>query len=233
MSGWLQDQRVFWRQFREHFHTTGSVLPSSRFLARSLARFVGASPAPLRVLEVGPGTGAITAQIVRRLRAEDRFDLVELNEQFVRRLHERFANEAPFRLVAPRCRILHQRVEELAAGEPYDVIVSGLPLNNFSVADVQRILDVLVGLLRPGGTLSFFEYIGIRRARALVSGHQERARLRGIGAALDRLLAPYEIGRDAIWPNVPPAYVHHVRLPKDAVHASSARAPGAAGASAS
>lgn len=213
MSRWLHDQRVFWQQFREQFHTTGSVLPSSRRLGRALSRFVGAGQQAHRVLEVGPGTGAVTAEIVRRLGPHDRLDLVELNEQFVRRLKERFETEDAFRRVAPQCRVLHRRVEDLAGGEPYDVIVSGLPLNNFTVAQVEQVLDVLARLLRPGGTLSFFEYLAIRRARALVSGRQERARLRGIGQALDRMLGPHEVGCEWVWPNVPPACVHHVRSP--------------------
>ncbi|MGD9722068.1 MAG: class I SAM-dependent methyltransferase [Pirellulales bacterium] len=212
MGTWLLDQRVFWRQFRDHIHTTGSVLPSSRFLARALARQVGESGAPCRVLEVGPGTGAVTAQIVRSLGPHDQFDLVELNAEFVRRLRQRFENDAAFRSVAARSRVLHQPVEELAAGEPYDVIISGLPLNNFSVADVERILAALRGLARPGGTLSFFEYLAIRRARAIVSGAEERARLQGIGRALNELLEPHEFRCDWVWRNVPPACVHHVRF---------------------
>ena len=209
----FHDQRVFWRQFREHFHSTGSVLPSSRFLGRALARYVGTSQAPARVLEVGPGTGAVTTQVVRRLGAEDQFDLVELNDAFVRRLNQRFETEDEFRQVAPRSHVLHKPVEELAGGEPYDVIISGLPLNNFSVADVTRISDVLLALLHPGGTLSFFEYIAIRRARALVSGRQERARLHGIDRVLGGVLKAHEIRRDFVWRNVPPACVHHVRMP--------------------
>ena len=145
MSRWFHDQRVFWRQFREHFHTTGSVLPSGRFLGRALARFVGTSPTACRVLEVGPGTGAVTAEIVRRLGSQDRFDLVELNAQFVDRLRERF--DAEERLSqggrrAPAC--CTSRSKSLPADEPYDLIISGLPLNNFSVADVERILGVLM-----------------------------------------------------------------------------------------
>ncbi len=217
MAAWFHDQRVFWRQFRQQFHTTGSVLPSSRFLGRALARYVGVDDQPRRVLEVGPGTGAVTAQIVRRLGDCDTFDLVELNDEFVRRLNARFASEACFRRVAPRCRVLHQRIEALTSGEPYDVIVSGLPLNNFSVADVEHILDVLMHLLRPGGTLSFFEYLAIRRARAVVSSGEEKARLQGIGRALSKVLEPHEFRYDWVWPNVPPAVVHHVRLPNGAL----------------
>jgi phosphatidylethanolamine/phosphatidyl-N-methylethanolamine N-methyltransferase len=213
MTQWFHDQRVFWRQFREQFHTTGSVLPSSRFLGRALARNVGVNGRSCRVLEVGPGTGAVTAQIVRRLGASDTLDLVELNEEFVRRLNSRFETEPSFRNVATRCRVLHQRVETLAGAEPYDVIISGLPLNNFAVADVEHILDVLLRLLKPGGTLSFFEYLAIRRARALVSRGQEKSRLQGIGQALDKVLIPHEFRCDWIWSNVPPAAVHHLRVP--------------------
>jgi phospholipid N-methyltransferase len=213
MARLFHDQRVFWRQFRDHFHTTGSVLPSGPFLGRALARFVGAGDRPARVLEVGPGTGAVTAHIVQRLGPQDRLDMVELNDQFVCRLLERFDSEDAFQRVAPRSRVLHQRVEDLAPSEPYDLVISGLPLNNFSEAEVRRFLDVFLRLARPGATLSFFEYIAIRRARALVSRGDERARLRGIGRALAELLGPHEFRREWIWPNVPPAWVHHVRVP--------------------
>jgi phospholipid N-methyltransferase len=109
--------------------------------------------------------------------------------------------------------VLHQPVETLEDEAPYDVIVSGLPLNNFSAPAVENILQVFRRLLRAGGHLSFFEYIAIRSARATISRGAERERLRGIGQALDELLTPHEIRRDWVWPNVPPAWVHHVRLP--------------------
>jgi len=209
----LHDHRVFWRQFRNNYHTTGAVAPSSRFLGRALVRYVGQQTAvPQRVLEVGPGTGSVTAHLVRRLGPHDRFDLVELNEQFVRRLNERFACEPAFREVADRSRVLHQRLEALSPSGEYDVIVSGLPLNNFAVADVEHILETFRGLLRPGGVLSFFEYVAIRQARALVSGRKERTRLQGIARALHGILGAHEIKRDCVWPNLPPAWVHHVQL---------------------
>ena len=215
MSQRLRDYRVFWQEFRANFHTTGAVLPSGRALARALARHVGEAEGPQRILEVGPGTGAVTAQIVQRLRGGDHFDLVELNDQFVANLRDRFAHDPPFTAVAGQSRVLHQSVAQLESEEPYDLVISGLPLNNFSVAQVEGFLAGFRRLLRGGGVLSFFEYIAIRPARALVSGPGERARLRGIGRAMNELLEPYEIRRDWVWPNVPPAWVHHVRLPKD------------------
>ena len=212
MRGRLAESAVFFREFLRNFQATGAILPSGRHLAAALARFVACrSPDPRNILEVGPGTGAVTGRIITGMSRADCLDLVELNETFVRQLEHRFQSEPAFQSVADRARMLHCPVEELPRGRTYDVIVSGLPLNNFSAAGVERTLAALVELLAPGGTLSFFEYIAMRPARALVSGRAERARLRGIGRAMRAVLDPHEIRRDAVWRNVPPAWVHHVR----------------------
>ena len=52
--------REFLRQFRTRSHDTGALLPSSPALARALASEFRKAPPPRRVLEVGPGTGAVT-----------------------------------------------------------------------------------------------------------------------------------------------------------------------------
>jgi phospholipid N-methyltransferase len=145
------------------------------------------------------------------MRAGDRLDLVERNDDFVVRLRERLENDAALRPCAGRIMLHHAGVEELPEDRPYDVIVSGLPLNNFSVALVEEILAKLGRLLATGGTLSFFEYIAVRRAKAALSRRAERERLRGIGRVLGELLAAHEIRRDRVLANVPPAWVHHVR----------------------
>ena len=217
----LSENALFFREYLRNFHSTGALLPSGRFLAAALARFVGqrsgdgegrsVAVQPRRILEVGPGTGAVTRHIITRMGKADLLDLVELNETFVKQLKHRFEHEPAFQAVADRARVLHCPVEELPHDRTYDVIVSGLPLNNFSAALVEQILATLVGLLSPGGTLSFFEYIAVRPARALVSGRAERARLRGVAAAMRAILDRHEIRRDAVWLNVTPAWVHHVR----------------------
>lgn len=218
----LRDHRIFLKQFFQHYHTTGSVLPSSRSLAKALCRYVEVdtrasangrvASGPREVLEVGPGTGAVTKRLVRGLGAGDRLTLVELNADFVRHLRGRFDHEPAFQAVGDRTQIIHGRLEDLPQEPRYDLIISGLPLNNFTVGEVEQILEQFERLLKPAGTLSFFEYIAIRRVKSLVSGRQDRARLRGIGQALHRVLKQQEIKRDWVWPNVPPAWVHHVRF---------------------
>jgi len=203
---------LFLREFWRSYHTTGAVLPSGRRLSAALARYVSQPPTPKRILEVGPGTGAVTRHIVRAMGPDDRLDLVELNAHFAQRLRDDLADDPALAGVAPRVRVLQTAIESLPREDRYDVIVSGLPLNNFSVEVVETILGAFRELLAPGGTLSFFEYIAIRQARAMVSGRAERRRVHGIGRLLGSLLAQHEIHREAVWLNVPPAWAHHVRF---------------------
>lgn len=206
----LANYRLFLTEFRRTFRTTGAVLPSGRALSQALANPVSEAGRPARVLEVGPGTGEITARIAAAMGPEDTLDLVELNDRFVSRLRHRLKDDPRFHSVAPRTTLHHANIEEIEFAQPFDVVVSGLPLNNFSVEEVERILSRLLGLLRPGGTLSFFEYIAVRRAKAMLSGSADRTRLRGIGRVLARIRSDHPCGRKAIWLNMPPAWAHHV-----------------------
>jgi phospholipid N-methyltransferase len=211
MSQRWADYRVFLGEFVRSFHSTGAILPSGRALGRALARHVRGGRGPRRILEVGPGTGAVTRWIIEGLDDGDTLDLVELNESFVKRLRERLAADPRFRPAADRTTIHHGAIEAVGGEGTYDVIVSGLPLNNFDAANVAQILDVMLRLLKPGGALSFFEYVGVRPLRALLSNGRERARLRGVGEAIAQARQGRAIGRDLVMPNVPPAWVHHLR----------------------
>jgi phospholipid N-methyltransferase len=216
----LADYRVFWRQFRQAYNSTGAVLPSGRALAAALSSFVrngGASDTKQngvahgrRILEVGPGTGAVTVQIINDMRPQDRLVLVELNEDFVAHLRERLPELPGAQAAHDRISIVHAAVEDLPDNEPFDLIISGLPLNNFPVALVDQILTKLNRLLAPGGTLSFFEYVAVRRAKSLICSSSDRERLRGIARVLGDFLKA-EVRRDMVLTNVPPAWVHHVR----------------------
>jgi phospholipid N-methyltransferase len=260
----LAETRIFWREFRQTFTSTGAVLPSGTPLAKALARYVGqdsqgqrarheqqesqgesgspgpgiSSPSPnnrrvdnrrtaatnkysrkgqsgqaRRILEVGPGTGPVTAQIIRQMGPHDTLDLVELNGHFVSVLQDRLQREPRWQRQADRVQIHCQPIEELATDQPFDVIISGLPLNNFSCAMVAAILDRLHQLAAAEAMLSFFEYVAIRKAKSLFCKLPQRLRLAGIEQILARQFAAWEIDRECIVANVPPAWVHHLRLP--------------------
>ncbi len=107
---------------------------------------------------------------------------------------------------------MHDAVQNLPDDRRYDLVISGLPLNNFDLELVESLLETFERLLKPGGVISFFEYIAIRRAKAAVSGRKDRERLQGIARAIEQFLDGREIRREPVLLNVPPAWVHHVRI---------------------
>jgi phospholipid N-methyltransferase len=208
----LAEYRTFIREARDSFGTIGAVMPSGRFLARAIASELRGCNGPIRVLEVGPGTGALTWEIVRYIRPDDHFDVVELNAGFVSALRQRFQHDWHFRRVADRTRILHMPVQELSGVHPYDFVISGLPLNSFPSELVHTIFQSFIRLIKPGGVLSFFEYLWIRDVRRLFVHRSERHRLVRVGSLIERYLHRYEFRRDTVVVNLPPALVHHLRL---------------------
>jgi phosphatidylethanolamine/phosphatidyl-N-methylethanolamine N-methyltransferase len=214
----LSDYQTFLTQFLRNYETTGSVIPSGRALGNALCRYVGSGQEPQKILEAGPGTGAVTGCIIDRMRDADELWMVELNPTFAAHLRSAFNDKPAFREAASRCHLIEGSVAQLGPLSPlskdgqFDLIISGLPLNNFSSADVQDILQAYAKLLKPGGILSFFQYILIRPAKMFVSLGPERDRLKGVGEAIEGVLGEREFAREWVWVNVPPAWVHHIRF---------------------
>jgi phospholipid N-methyltransferase len=206
------DCGAFFRAFRRNFHTTGAILPSSRFLARAMVSDLKGRRRAARILEVGPGTGAVTREIVRHLQDGDRFDAVEINTLFVAHLRKRFEQEPLFRKRLDQIELIEGPVEELLGTSVYDFIISGLPLNNFAVSQVRTIFRTFTRLLKPGGTLSYYEYAFVRQLKTPFVGREERRRLLKVGRVVDRYIRNYQIGRKRILINVPPATVRRLRF---------------------
>ena len=211
MNNPLREHWDFYRQFRDRFHTTGAVAPSSRFLARALTRPLAEHDGSARILEIGPGTGAVTRWIVPLLKPDDRLELVELNEAFADILRTRFAQEEAFHRVADHSIIHVCPLQEFETVDRYDFIVSGLPLNNFSAELAREILEKSIRLLAPGGVLSYFEYMYVRPVRKRLGRNGERERLTALDQVLKTYLDRYRFRQDSVYTNLPPAWVQHLR----------------------
>jgi phospholipid N-methyltransferase len=210
--------KLFLKQAREEFFHVGAIAPSSRFLARAVGRMIPDQRHPVRVLEAGAGTGALTSEILLRLPPGSHLDIYEINPDFASHLAERFVHAAGrgnghgngARVTVA---VHNRKVQEVPADAGYDVIVSGLPLNNFAPRTVQEILETLFASLKPHGTMAYFEYILIREIKSLATGKAERKRLRRIGRITGSFLGRYEFRRESVFLNIPPAVVHYLRKP--------------------
>jgi len=85
----LDDEMQFIRSWFEKPLSTGAVMPSSKALARTMARYVDPKSAG-PVIELGPGTGPATEALVQRGIDPKRLILVEFNPDFCRLLRTRY-----------------------------------------------------------------------------------------------------------------------------------------------
>jgi phosphatidylethanolamine/phosphatidyl-N-methylethanolamine N-methyltransferase len=210
--GYLTDIQAFFREFRRQYQNTGSILPSGKALGRALVGPMNKAPSPRRILEVGPGTGAVTREIVARLRPGDHLDIVEINERFVAHLRERFETEPIFRRRRQQARLIHAPLQDVPGQAAYDFVISGLPLNNFSVPLVRDIFKAYRRLVKPDGIVSYFEYALIRDLKLAFLRGRKRKQLMCLDHLLKRYIRAYQIGEEAVLWNVPPAIVGHFRF---------------------
>jgi len=204
----------FLKRFLAAPQQVGSIVPSSRGLARALAGPYARHDGPARVLELGAGTGPVTAELARIIGPQDEIDVCEIDDRFAEVLRDRYFTNGPLADAARagRARLLHQPMQAIEGEDRYDFIISGLPLNGFEPALVTDILACIQRLLRPGGTYSYFEYAAARRLLRRSINGKTRQRVMQVSALVGELIAKYEVDRQLILLNVPPAYARHLRF---------------------
>jgi phosphatidylethanolamine/phosphatidyl-N-methylethanolamine N-methyltransferase len=135
------DDFVFLRAWMRAPLVTASMLPSGRFLARAIAHAVDPS-VPGMIVELGPGTGAVTAALVERGVSPERLILIEFLPEFCEVLRRRYPDArviAGDAFDAPSI-LRHLKVEPLTA------VVSCLPLYGKKPEYRERLLHDMLGL---------------------------------------------------------------------------------------
>ncbi|MBL1216159.1 MAG: methyltransferase domain-containing protein [Planctomycetes bacterium] len=188
----------------DYYHT-GSPFPSSGIFARAMTAALRQPRSPMRILEVGPGAGPMTAQIVRHLCEGDEWDVVEINPVFVRKVEDNFLAAAREHYPTATIRMHEGPIQTVPLEPGYDVIISSLPMNNFEPEIVTEILTRFHELLKPNGELFFYEYAWIRPIAGLISKPANRQRLRSIGQILRTLDGTPGVSKKIVPFNIPPA----------------------------
>lgn len=221
----LRETAYFLSQFRRSVASVGAIFPTSRAAARAMASEFARRAGPRRVLEVGPGTGAITAEIVRAMGPDDELLLCELNPDFVAYLRRRLDEEPLFRARRGQITLLHADVTELGDDQRFDIIISAIPFTNCPPAIVERIFAYYQRVLAPDGVLSFIEYAYLRALKRHLLTPAARAQAEAVSAVVDRWVEPHCFRRDLVVANVPPAWVRHLRFQPPTPTAAAALAP--------
>jgi phosphatidylethanolamine/phosphatidyl-N-methylethanolamine N-methyltransferase len=144
----IADLAFFLKQAVLQPKQTSSLVPSSRHLARAMARVVG--PDTGKVVEFGPGTGRITDAILEQgVRPQD-LTLFEMNVDFAEALRQKYPLVTTHVCGA-------QMVSDHMATD-VGAVISGLPLLSMPRPLRRAIVKGAFSVLRRGGLFVQFTY---------------------------------------------------------------------------
>jgi phosphatidylethanolamine/phosphatidyl-N-methylethanolamine N-methyltransferase len=149
----FDDEVRFIRSWIEKPLTMGAVTPSSRQLAKTMARYVDPH-ATGPVIELGPGTGPITEALVQHGVLPSRLVLVEYTPNFCHLLKKRYPGATVIQGDAYSLKRLLGQV----LTEPATAVVSGLPLFTKPLKMRLRMIREAFTLMAPGAPFVQFTY---------------------------------------------------------------------------
>jgi phosphatidylethanolamine/phosphatidyl-N-methylethanolamine N-methyltransferase len=173
---------LFVREVLANPRVMGAACPSSRQLAMSMAtllphRFDG------QVVELGAGTGVVTAALLRRGIRPQQLTVVERSPLLAAHLRKRFPHLQVVEGDAVHLSAMLERFKTRAAA-----VVSSLPMRSLPAATVEAIMDQIDAVLGPDGLFIQFTYA-----------------LRALPCHLPRRFK--QVRSRIIWRNLPPARV--------------------------
>jgi phosphatidylethanolamine/phosphatidyl-N-methylethanolamine N-methyltransferase len=149
----LDDEVRFLRSWIEKPLHMGAVMPSGRVLARTIAQYVDSkSTGP--VVELGPGTGAITNALIEHGVDQKRLVLVEYNPGFCALLRDRYPEATVVQGDAYTLRDSLWNVLDI----PASAVVSGLPLVTKPMLTRLKLIREAFIALAPGAPFVQFTY---------------------------------------------------------------------------
>ena len=179
----LDDEVRFLRSWIEKPLHVGAVMPSGRLLARTMAQYVDIH-ARGPVVELGPGTGAITSALIEHGIEQKRLVLVEYNPGFCALLRDRYPQA---RVVQGDAYTLRDTLWNVLS-VPATAIVSGLPLVTKPMPTRLRLVRDAFAALAPGAPFVQFTYSVVPPIPKSLPGVSTEA-------------------SERIWMNLPPARV--------------------------
>jgi phosphatidylethanolamine/phosphatidyl-N-methylethanolamine N-methyltransferase len=181
----LSDSTVFLREWIVNPQRTGAVAPSSPQLGAAMARWLPANPESY-VLELGPGTGAVTDALFKDGLREDRLVAIEKSPTLAKLLCKRFHRS---QILTGDAWDLDTLLAELPQPvKSVGAVISSLPLLNFPKEQADALAQKIRTILEPGGRWVQYSY------------HIVKDRSRG-GEQFNL------VSSKIVWLNLPPARV--------------------------
>jgi phospholipid N-methyltransferase len=151
----MRNKRSFFQLFLKEKKMIGSISPSSNYLAEKMLENIDFDNCKT-IVEIGPGTGVFTKKIIEKLALNSRLIVFELNTLFFEQLKTEISDS--------RVTIINDSAENLSKHlsnlglETTDYIISSLPLSNFPLRFIARLLKQFNTVLTKPGKYVQFQY---------------------------------------------------------------------------
>ncbi len=136
---------LFFKRVLANPMRVGYLVPSSPFLTRQTASRLDFSR-PRVVVELGPGEGCHTRQIVKRMGPDSRLVLFEVDPEFVTHLRHQFRKDKRVTILETDALHIREALTELGHSR-CDYILSGIPFSVIEKSVRNRMLARIAGAM--------------------------------------------------------------------------------------
>lgn len=203
----------FFHQFLSHRLEVGAIAPSSYAAALEITSQIKPHTKPIKVLEVGAGTGAFTIEIIKKLKPGDTLDAVEINPHLMSYILPKITKLKGDPKHPIDINLIVDDIRNLPASNRYHHIVFSLPLTNFPPKLTEEILAKMVTHLRPGGTFSYIKYRFVGHLKYLLSNDKSQKQYQAYKKIINHYTNKYQVAQVPVWLNLPPAWIYHWQKP--------------------
>ncbi len=153
-NNFLEKKFNFLKEAISTVKTSGTLIPSSRFLAEKMLKHIDFEKAKL-IVELGSGNGAITKRILSKMNPRTKLICFEINDTFYEELLK--INNSQVTILKASAEDIIEEINKLNYKEA-DYIVSGLPLSILPKKLSESILIESHKVLKKEGRFVQFQY---------------------------------------------------------------------------
>ena len=208
----MKDALIHFKEFISSFETTGSICATSQWAATAMTEPLREQTGTKDILEIGPGLGSVTVQILRDMQPGDKLTIVEINETFLEKLKTKLADNADYQRHKENVNFVRAAVQELSDDNHYDIIVCSLPFLNFDIETIEGIFDKLRDVSKPHTVMTYYQYMGLRNLGRMVAPKNKK-RDREIAESYFREIhSKQQIAKHRCWLNVLPINIYTLQM---------------------
>lgn len=152
----------FLTEFVKHPQNIGAITPSSKRLAVKIVDTINFEEAKY-IVELGPGTGSFTKEVMKRKKKQTVLILIESNEVFVKELQKQFNGDKSVVIIHGLAENIKKYMGKLHI-EKVDYVLSGLPFTSLSKKVSSCILKNVKDSIQENGQFILFQYSLVKKS---------------------------------------------------------------------